>query len=77
MGGPDAAAFIVLMLVILGVSKALFRYLGTRHAAAPPGPDAETLAQLHKLEDRVKALEAVVSDQTYQLKEKFRELERH
>src|SRR5206468_1163922 len=74
MGGPDAVAFIVLMVVILGIFKAFFRYMGTRHAAAPPGADAETMAHLSKLEDRVKALEAVVTDQSYQLKEKFREL---
>jgi hypothetical protein len=75
MGGPDAAAFIVLMVVILGIAKAFFRYMGTRHAAAP-GPDADTVALLRKLEERVNALETVISDQGYQLKEKFRELEK-
>ena len=77
MGGPDAAAFIVLMVVILGIARAFFRYLGSRHASAPTGPDTGTVEQLRKLEDRVRALETVISDQGYQLKEKFRELEKH
>jgi len=77
MGGPDAAAFIVLMVVILLIFKAFFRYMGARHAAAPAGSDAGTVEQLRKLEDRVRALETVISDQGYQLKEKFKELEHH
>jgi hypothetical protein len=76
MSGPDTAAFIVLMLVILGIFKAFFKYLGSRNVA-PPGPDTGTLDQLRKLEDRVRALETVISDQGYDLKEKFRELEKH
>lgn len=74
MGPFDMVAFIVLVAVIGGVIRSIVK---ARSASAAGGAlSAEQTARLVKLEERVKALEAVVGDSSYELKQKLRELER-
>ena len=74
MGPFDMVAFIVLVGVIGGVIRSIVK---ARSANATGGAlSAEQTARLTKLEERVKALEAVVGDSSYELKQKLRELER-
>ncbi len=42
---------------------------------APPSSDTENLDKIHSLEERIKVLERIVTDQRYELREKFREIE--
>ncbi len=67
----DMVAFIVLVGVIGGVIRA---WIKSRAPVA--GLSAEQQARLAKLEERVKALESVVGDASYELKQKFKDLER-
>ena len=75
MAAYDMVAFIVLVGVIGGVLRA---FIKSRSAgpSAPPGMTADQQARLVKLEERVKALESVVSDGSYELKQKLKDLER-
>jgi hypothetical protein len=73
MGPFDMVAFIVLVGVIGGVIRSIVK---ARTAGSSGAMSAEQAARLVKLEDRVKALEAVVGDSSYELKQKLRELER-
>ena len=70
MGPFEMVVAIVAITMVAGLIRA---HLKTRTPAAlPPEQDA----RLAKLEQRVQALEAVVGDKSYELKEKFRELEK-
>jgi hypothetical protein len=73
MSAFDMVAFIVLVGVIGGVIRA---FIKSRSGAGPAGMTAEQQARLAKLEERIKALESVVGDASYDLKQKFKELER-
>lgn len=66
-------AFIVLVGVIGGVLRAFIR---SRAGAGAAGMTSEQQARLGKLEERVKALESVVGDSSYELKQKLKDLER-
>jgi hypothetical protein len=67
-------AFIVLVGVIGGVTRAWIKSRSS--TPGPAGMTAEQQARLGKLEERVKALESVVGDASYELKQKFKDLER-
>ena len=69
----DMVAFIVLVGVIGGVLRA---WIKSRNSGGVAGMTAEQQARLGKLEERVKALEAVVGDSSYELKQKLKDLER-
>jgi hypothetical protein len=74
MGPFDMVAFIVLVVVIGSVIRSIVK---ARTAKVAGGAlTAEQTARLTKLEDRVRALEAVVGDSSYELKQKLKELER-
>jgi hypothetical protein len=74
MGPFDMVAFIVLVAVIGGITRSIIK---ARTANVAGGAlTAEQSSRLARLEDRVKALEAVVGDSSYELKQKLRELER-
>ena len=75
MAAYDMVAFIVLVGVIGGVLRAYIKSRGTG-PSAPPGMTADQQARLVKLEERVKALEAVVGDSSYELKQKLKDLEK-
>lgn len=72
MGPFDMVAFIVLIGVIGGVIRSIVK----ARSAGGGAMSAEQTARLARLEDRVKALEAVVGDSSYELKQKLGELER-
>jgi hypothetical protein len=73
MSAYDMVAFIVLVGVIGGVLRA---YIRSRSAGGVAGMTGDQQARLGKLEERVKALEAVVGDSSYELKQKLKDLER-
>ena len=70
----------VVVIVAISVTAGLLRtWIKSRPAGGvgdPAGMTAEQSARLGKLEERVKALESVVSDGSYELKQKFKDLER-
>lgn len=66
-------AFIVLVGVIGGVLRA---FIKSRSATGVAGMTPEQQARLGRLEERVKALESVVGDSSYELKQKLKDLER-
>lgn len=72
MSAFDMVAFIVLVSVIGGLVRAWIKSRST----GPGGMTADQQARLAKLEERVKALESVVGDSSYELKQKLKELER-
>jgi hypothetical protein len=69
----DMVAFIVLVSVVGGLLRS---WLKSRAGSGPAGMTAEQAARLARLEERIKALESVVGDASYELKQKFKELER-
>lgn len=71
MNQYEMIAFIIAVVMIASAVKSFFRYR-TKADGATPAQDA----RLARLEERVKALEAVVGDSSYELKQKLRELER-
>ncbi len=73
MSAFDMVAFIVLVGVIGGVLRS---FIKSRATAGPGGMTTEQESRVTRLEERVKALESVVSDGSYELKQKFKELER-
>ena len=75
MDAFEMVAIVVALSVTAGV---LNSWIKTRGAggSGPAGMTADQSARLAKLEERVKALESVVSDGHYELKQKFKDLER-
>jgi len=67
----DMVAFIVLVAVVGGLLRTFIKSRSGNGAMT-----AEQAGRLAKLEERVKALESVVGDSSYELKQKLRELER-
>lgn len=75
MNEYEMAAFVVLVVMTGAVLRAWIR---TRGAAGtgPTGMTPEQHQRMSRLEERVKALESVVGDASYELKQKFKDLER-
>lgn len=71
MGVFEMVVIVVALGVIAGVVN---NYLRVR--AKQGGLGAEQEARIGRIEERVKALEAVVTDHGYDLKRQFRDLER-
>ena len=67
----DMVAFVVLVTVIGSLIRTFIK-----SRAGGGGLSADQAAKLAKLEERVKALEAVVGESSYELKQKFKELEK-
>ena len=67
----DMVAFIVLVTVVGGLLRTFIKSRSGNGAMT-----AEQMARLTRLEERIKALEAVVGDSSYELKQKLRELEK-
>lgn len=70
MGVFEMVVAIVAITAIAGLVRSNLKY------KAGARPTAEQEARLARLEQRVRALEDVVGDTSYELKEKLRELER-
>jgi hypothetical protein len=72
----EMVVVIVALSVTAGVINAWIKSrAATAGGSAPAGMTAEQSARLNKLEERVKALESVVSDGSFELKQKFKDLE--
>jgi Na+-transporting methylmalonyl-CoA/oxaloacetate decarboxylase gamma subunit len=69
---------VFLIVLVITIGKLIERRVGKRHdrhhreegAPAAPGPD-----RIEELEKRVQVLERIVTDQGYELRQKFRELD--
>lgn len=70
MGVFEMVVAIVAITAVASIIRARMKY------KSGTGPAPEHDARLARLEQRVRALEEVVSDNSYELKEKLRELER-
>jgi len=80
----NAFEFVLCILIIVTIWKVIERKRGhstrsrrSRHHRneASPVSDTENLEKIHSLEERIKVLERIVTDQRYELREKFREIE--
>ncbi len=58
-----------------GKSRRRSRHHRDDEPKAAAGPDPESLEKIKSLEERIKVLERIVTDQRYELREKFRDLE--
>jgi hypothetical protein len=77
--------FVLCILIIMTIWKVIERKRGDptrsrrsrhhREEASPASDDSESLEKIHSLEERIKVLERIVTDQRYELREKFREIE--
>lgn len=69
----------VVLVVFISVTAGLLRsWIKSRPAGVGgvAGMTAEQESRLAKLEERVRSLESVVADGSYELKQKFKDLER-
>lgn len=67
----------VVVIVTVSVTAGLIRtWIKHRPAGGVAGMTASEEQRMARLEERVKALESVVSDGSYELKQKFKDLER-
>ena len=69
----------VVLVVFISVTAGLLRsWIKSRPAggSGPAGMTPDQESRLARLEERIKALESVVSDGSYELKQKFKDLER-
>lgn len=69
----------VVLVVLFSLVAGLIRtWIKSRPAGAgaPAGMTVDQEARLARLEERIRALESVVSDGSYELKQKFKDLEK-
>ena len=71
----EMVVVIVAISVTAGIINAWIKSRGAS-GSSPAGMTADQAARFAKLEERVKSLESVVSDASYELKQKFKDLER-
>ena len=70
--------FVLLIVLIVTVGRLVDRRVGRRHkhsAAAPDGKGTGNSGKLDDLEKRIQVLERIVTDQGYELRQKFRDLD--
>ncbi len=67
--------FVLFLLVIVFVYRVVESYLKSRSDRAKTSEDTEMEARLKEMEDRVRVLERIVTDDRYDLKRKFEDLE--
>jgi len=69
--------FILLIVLIVTIGRMIEKRTGRRHRGEPQetGADGtETGTRLEDLEERVRVLEHIVTDEGYELRKKFRDL---
>lgn len=71
-------SMVVAIVALVAIARVATAWITRRHQPGGVSDDALARrdAQIAQLEQRVAALEAVVADQSYELKQKFRDLER-
>jgi len=70
--------FVLLIVLIVTVGRLVDRRVGRGHrrsAATPEGAGTESPGKLDDLEKRIQVLERIVTDQGYELRQKFRDLD--
>lgn len=70
--------FVLLIVLIVTIGRLIERRVGRRHrreAGDEEGSGPENPGKLEDLEHRVQVLERIVTDQGYELRQKFRDLE--
>ena len=67
----------VVIIVALGIigNIVTIAIKARRKYAANPGTDSQTAERIHKLEERVKVLERIVTSDRYDLNQKFKNLD--
>lgn len=69
--------FVILIVLIVMIGRIIDKRYGRRHRGESPETDAtgsETAARLENLEERIRVLENIVTDEGYELRRKFRDL---
>jgi len=67
--------FVLGVVLIVFVYKTIETYIKSRPEQAKAGEDSDLDAELHALEERVRVLERIVTDERYDLKRQFKDLE--
>lgn len=67
--------FVLIMLVIVFVYRVVDTYLKSRTDRFKAGEDTDMDARFQEMEERVRVLERIVTDDRYDLKRKFEDLE--
>lgn len=69
--------FVIAIILVVTIGRIVERQLAAKRAAAEADPQAEVADgnRLEDLEERIKVLERIVTDQGYELRQKFRDLE--
>lgn len=68
--------FVLLIVLISCASGVVNNYLKHRSELTGSGPGEDLLDEIEELRDRVEVLEKIVTDEKYQLKQEFEQLER-
>ncbi len=69
--------FVILIVLIVTIGRLIEKRVGRRHHREVPDGEAvgtETAAKLENLEERIRVLEHIVTDEGYELRKKFRDL---
>lgn len=71
----NAFEFVLAILIIVFAYKTISSYIQSRSDHAKAGEASDLDADLQALEERVRVLERIVTDERYDLKRKFKDLE--
>ena len=72
----EMVVLVVFISVTAGLLRTWIKSRPTGGVGGPAGMTPDQESRLARLEERIKALESVVSDGSYELKQKFKDLER-
>lgn len=67
--------FVLGILIIVFAYKAIETYLKSRSERNTVSKDSDLDADLHALEERIRVLERIVTDERYDLKRQFKDME--
>jgi len=73
----NAFEFVILIVLIVTIGRLIEKRAGRRHHREDPEGEAAgtaTAARLEDLEERIRVLEHIVTDEGYELRKKFRDL---
>lgn len=73
----NAFEFVILIVLIVTIGRIIDKRSGRRHrreTAETGATEGESAARLENLEERVRVLENIVTDEGYELRRKFRDL---
>jgi Na+-transporting methylmalonyl-CoA/oxaloacetate decarboxylase gamma subunit len=73
----NAFEFVILIVLIVTIGRLIEKRAGRRHHREAPEAEIvapEASAKIEELEQRVRVLEQIVTDEGYELRRKFRDL---